>query len=519
MSFLQVGGIDVDRTLSGMLEEASERWPGRVFLRVDGVDTTFGEFRDQVARLAGAMAERGVQPGTRLTVLMWNSLACVQTWFAANWVGAAWAPVNTEWRGQTLANAVRLAAPTLVLVDDELHDALLEAFDGQVPAPVHRVPAVDGVASLAGLMTSERVPTPVATSSLDTAALLYTSGTTGRSKACILSHRYFVGQAAIAVRDFGLRSDDVLYCPFPLFHADATALTTVPALLTGATAALSRRFSARKFWDEIRATDATVFDFMGATLSILYKADPRPDDRQHRVRLAWGVPVPDWAEDFERRFGLTVLELYGSVEVSIPVTQPFNQPRELGSCGRVTPEFEVRIADRRGDPVAASEVGELLVRPRIAGTVFDGYFGDPGATAAAYAGLWFHSGDMVRADGNGNLFFVGRGKDSIRRRGENISALEVEEGIEAHPDVIECAAVGIPSELTEEDVKVYIRPRPGSNVTADAVWLHCEATMARFQVPRYITFVEALPKTSTGKISKPALLEGTNTGPTWDREA
>jgi crotonobetaine/carnitine-CoA ligase len=329
LSFLQVGGIDVDRTLSGMLEEASER---------------------------------GVQPGTRLTVLMWNSLACVQTWFAANWVGAAWAPVNTEWRGQTLANAVRLAAPTLVLVDDELHDALLEAFDGQVPAPVHRVPAVDGVASVAGLMTSERVPTPVATSSLDTAALLYTSGTTGRSKACILSHRYFVGQAAIAVRDFGLRSDDVLYCPFPLFHADATALTTVPALLTGATAALSRRFSARKFWDEIRATDATVFDFMGATISILYKADPRPDDRQHRVRLAWGVPVPDWAEDFERRFGLTVLELYGSVEVSIPVTQPFNQPRELGSCGRVTPEFEVRIADRRGDPVAASEVGELLVR-------------------------------------------------------------------------------------------------------------------------------------------------------------
>ncbi len=518
MSPQLIGGLDVNRTLTSLIEEAAERWPDRVFLRIDHTDTTFAEFRDQVARLSGTLAERDVNPGTRLTVLMRNSLACVQTWFAANWRGAAWIPINTEWRGQTLANAVRLAAPTLVLVDDDLHAFLLEAFEGNVPAKVYRVPAEDGVASLAALTGGLAVP-PVLAGSHETAGMLYTSGTTGRSKACVLSHRYFVSQAAIAVRDFGLLHDDVLYCPFPLFHADATALTTVPALLIGATAALSRQFSASRFWDEIRATDATVFDFMGATLSIVYKADPRPDDGNNSVRLAWGVPVPDWAGDFERRFGLTILELYGSVEASIPVTQPFNQPRVLGSCGRVIPEFDIRLANDHGDPVPVGEVGELLVRPRIAGTMFEGYFGDPEATTTSFAGLWFHSGDLVRGDEDGNLFFVGRGTESIRRRGENISALEVEEGVEAHPDVLECAAVGVVSELTEEDVRVYVVPRPASQIDAEVIWKHCEATMARFQVPRYISFVDTLPKTPTGKTSKVGLLEATADVASWDRQA
>lgn len=514
---LLVGSLDIDRTLPELLDRAAHRWPDRVFLRIDGVDTTFAEFRDQVTRLASGLARQGLGPGTRLNVFMRNSLACVQTWFAATWLGASWVPVNTEWRGQTLHNAIALADPAVVVADGDLADALRDALGDDLRAPLLSAAMPDGVASLAAWMGSAGLA-PAEQRSTDTAGMLYTSGTTGRSKACVLSHRYFVSQAAIAVRDFGLGEDDVLYCPFPLFHADATALTTVPALLVGATAALSRRFSASRFWDEVRATGATVFDFMGATLSILYKADPRADDRDHRVRLAWGVPVPDWAPEFERRFGLRVVELYGSVEANIPITQPWDQPKVLGSCGRVTPEFEIRLADEGGDDVPDGEVGELLIRPRIAGTVLDAYFANPEATAGAFRGLWFHSGDLARRDGDGNVFFVGRGKDSIRRRGENISALEVEEGIEAHPDVLECAAVGVPSELTEEEVKVFVVPRPGSGVDAASIWKHSEATMARFQVPRYVAFVDALPKTPTGKVSKSAFADVFADVPTYERQ-
>ncbi len=359
----------------------------------------------------------------------------------------------------------------------------------------------DGPDPLAALYADSPVA-PVEVSFADRAALLFTSGTTGRSKACVLSHRYFLTQATILLRDFELRHDDVLYCPFPLFHADATALTTVPALLLGATAAIGRRFSASRFWDEVREHGATVFDFMGATLAILHKAEPRPDDADNPARLAWGVPVPEWVEAFEARFGLRVVELYGSVEASIPVTQDLSRPRVPGSCGRVTEGFDVRIHDEADEPVAPGVPGELVVRPWRASTILDGYFGMPEATAEAFRNLWFHSGDTARIDADGNVFFVGRRKDAIRRRGENISAFEVEEGILLHPDVLECAAVGVPSELTEEDVKVVVVPRPGSALTPEAVLAHAERTLARFQVPRFIEFADTLPKTPTGKIAK-----------------
>ena len=227
------------------------------------------------------------------------------------------------------------------------------------------------------------------------------------------------------------------------------------------------------------------------------------------------MPVPEWVEEFEKRFGLRVVELYGSVEASIPVTQDLQRPRVPGSCGRVTEGFEVRIHDDADEPVAPGTPGELVIRPARASTILDGYFGMPEATAEAFRNLWFHSGDTARIDDDGNVFFIGRRKDAIRRRGENISAFEVEEGILLHPDVLECAAVGVPSELTEEEVKVVVVARPGSELTPEAVLAHAERTLARFQVPRFIEFADALPKTPTGKIAK-HLLEP---GPTvWDRE-
>jgi carnitine-CoA ligase len=527
--------IDGDVTLPEALALAAERWPDRTFTRFGSVTTTFSQFADDVARLSAGLRADGVQPGDRVAVLMRNSLACLHSWFAANDAKAIWVPLNTEFRGEVLAHAIRIAEPAMLIYDHELADRLADESVNAAAAASTLLVAHAPVGQPSGqatlesrYLTSGAVPTlgirsaaPAGrstASATEVSALLYTSGTTGRSKACMLSHRYFTSQARIAIRDFGLRQDDVLYCPFPLFHPDATALTTVPALLTGATAAIGRRFSASGFWCEVRNVGATVFDFMGATLTILNKADPTPQDTDNPVRLAWGVPVPAWAEAFEERFGLTILEVYGSTEANLPGTQRFDQPRVAGSCGRATPEFELRIADESGDELPAGEVGELLVRPRIAHTVFEGYFRMPEATAQALSGLWFHTGDLAWVDGDGNLYFVGRKKDSIRRRGENISAFEVEEGVNAHPAVLESAAYAVPSDLTEDDVKISVVLREGQRITQQDILAFCTDTMPRFQVPRYVEIVTDLPKTPTGKVAKELLRSAPFSGETWDAD-
>ncbi|WP_234820456.1 AMP-binding protein [Mycolicibacterium goodii] len=498
-----------DTTLNSALADAVTRWPDRVFLKIDGSSITFAEFEDSVGRLAGGLREvHGVERGDRVAVFMRNSLACEHTWFATNRLGAAWVPINTEFRGLGLVHAVRLADACIFIADEDLVDVLADALSsGGITAPI----VVSGDARRDAGSLSELYRDSVAAVEVrhtDVSALLYTSGTTGRSKACVLSHRYFTSQARIAIRDFGLRDDDVLYCPFPLFHADATALTTVPALLLGATAAIGRRFSASRFWAEVRETGATVFDFMGATLSILAKAEPRPDDADNPVRLAWGVPVPETIETFEKRFGLTVVELYGSVEGNIPITQRFDQPRVPGSCGRVVEEFEVRIADDADETVPPGAVGELLIRPRVPYTMFSGYYENPQATTEAQRNMWFHSGDLAKMDEAGNVYFVGRKKEAIRRRGENISAFEVEESIREHPAVLDCAAFGVKSDLTEEEVMVAIVLQPGARATTEEeIWAFCYERMARFQVPRFIEFVDELPKTPTGKVEKFKLQE------------
>ena len=499
-----------ETTLNSALADAADHWPDRVFLKIDGQDVTFFQFDAQVGRLAAGLSDVcGIKSGDRVSVFMRNSLACEHTWFAANRLGAAWVPINTEFRGLSLEHAARLAAAQVYVVDADLHETLTAAlWRAGIDATV--VIAGSDAAS-GGLRLSdlylERPRPAVKVHHSDVSALLYTSGTTGRSKACMLSHRYFTSQARIAIRDFGLNENDVLYCPFPLFHADATALTTVPALLLGATAAISKRFSASRFWDEVRATGATVFDFMGATLSILAKADPRPNDADNPVRLAWGVPVPESVELFEKRFGLNVVELYGSVEANIPITQRATDKRVPGSCGRVVDEFEILVADEHDQEVPCGQTGELLIRSKVPWTTFSGYYGDPEASTAALQNMWFHSGDLVRTDEVGNVFFVGRKKESIRRRGENISAFEVEEGIREHPMVLDCAAYGVRSDLTEEEVKVSVVVKSNALLTEREVWEFCYATMARFQVPRYIEFVDSLPKTPTGKVEKFRLQE------------
>lgn len=520
-------------TITAMLSDRARSDPGAVFLRTAAGDLTYGRVQTQVGRVGGALAGIGVAPGTAVAVLMRNCAEQVVVWFALARIGAVHVPINTALKGDHLAHALRVAGARVVVADVDvlgqlgdvaediggLNALVVHGSVGDVPAVGERLPCTY---RLDDLMTHERAAPVHACSDLDDATMLFTSGTTGPSKACVLSHRYLARQGQIHAEHLAFRSDDVLYSPFPLFHIDAATLTVVAALSVGATAAIGSRFSASRFWEEVRAFDASVFNFMGASLTLLWKRDPSPLDRDHRVRLAWGVPMPDWQDQFERRFGFPLYQVDGLTDAGVPVYDPVDGSQRPGACGRVIDEFEVRIADVRADgadPSSTAGRGEILVRGREPGLVMTRYHGMSEETAQTIDPVgWVRTGDLGSVDADGYLSFHGRLSDSIRRRGENISAYEVEQLVEEHPAVLEAAAIGVPSEFTEEDVKVCVVLKDGADLVAADLYRHCCENAARFMVPRYIEIIDALPKTPTQKVEKFRLKQVGITSATWDGE-
>lgn len=498
-------------TLADELAAAAGQVPDRVFVRsvrtAGGTphveDTTYAQLHAWSTAVADRLRDRGIGAGDAVAVLAGNSAAQVALWFALSRLRALHAPLSTALTGPRLAHALRVAGARLVVADPELAPAVAAAG---VDVEVVALADVTGERAAAGPVAA---PSPA--SPLDTATLLFTSGTTGPSKACALSHTYLVRAGQLHAQALGLRADDVLYCPFPLFHIDCATLTVSAALAVRGTAAVGTRFSASGFWAEVRATGATVFNFMGATLTILWKRDPEPGDRDHRVRLAWGVPMPDWAPGFEARFGVPLRQVYGLTDAGVPVYDP-PSGRRPPAAGRVLPQYEVRI-----DAPGPDGAGEILVRGREPGLVMNGYHGNPDATAATLVDGWVRTGDLGRLD-DGWLTFLGRLSDSIRRRGENISCFEVEEVVGSHPGVLEVAALGVPSELTEEDVMVYVVPRPGHALGPADVRAHALAHGPAYMVPRYVEVVDALPKTPTEKVEKVALAARGVTPATWDAD-
>jgi crotonobetaine/carnitine-CoA ligase len=508
-----VDGREVD--IVELLDHQATHRPEHTFVHTPSATLSYRDLRTQSMRLAGALADLGVDKGTSVVVLMDNSAEAVVVWFALARLGALHAPLNTALFGAALRHALAVVDSRVLIVDDRLHPHVHDVADGAAGFDTVVVHQTDSAASVDGLrladLTASGRPVDRADGDpLDPSTLLFTSGTTGASKACVLSRRYLAAQGAAHARNLRLCADDVLYCPFPLFHVDAATLTVIAALSVGATAALSPHFSASRFWDEVRACGATVFDFMGATLSMLWKQPPGEPDRRHRVRLAWGVPMPEWKEQWEARFGFPLYQLYGSTDAGVSVYDPIDGTQRTGSCGRVTDLYELRIAPG----------GEILVRGRHPGLTMSGYYGMPDATAAAIdPDGWVHTGDLGTLDPDGYLTFAGRLSDSIRRRGENISAFEVEELLLSHPGVVEAAAIGVPSELTEEDVKVCVVLRPGANLEPRDLYEHCARHAPKHMVPRYYEVAAALPKTATEKVEKFRLRAVGITASTWDAES
>lgn len=500
-------------TLADELDRAAAERPHGIFLRMDGEDVTYLDCSARVLRRARQLWAVGLRSGQAVALLMDNSIEQVVTWFALSRLGAVHAPINPALAGAMLEHTFTTADPVLVIVDDAYWRAAETASGG-----MRRVLTATEIARLPYDVAVEVEVAAIVCSDIDTATLLFTSGTTGPAKACALSHRYLVRGGQLHARALGLTQDDVLFCPFPLFHIDAATLTVSAALAVRGTAALARRFSASGFWPEVRRTGATVFNFMGATLAILWKREPSPEDCTHGVRLAWGVPMPQWQQGFEKRFGFPLYQLYGSTDAGISAYDPIDARRRPGRAGRVLPEYEVRIDTTRRRPGDRAGVGEILIRGREPGLVMNGYYRDEEATANTIRDGWVRTGDLGELDDDGYLAFHGRLSDSLRRRGENISAFEVEELVASHPDVLEVAALGVPSDLTEEEVLVCVVRHPGATVTAPQIRAHCLDHGPAFMAPRYVRFVDELPKTPTQKTEKFRLRQDGITTDTWDAD-
>jgi carnitine-CoA ligase len=511
-----------ERSLSTLLGLAAEEWGERPCLRVSGRSFTYAQVVSEAARAAGTLREAGVQPGDRVAVMAENRWEILRLLLGCAWSGAVLVPVNAAARGLGLAHILSDSAPRVLAVESGL-----EAFvaDAPLPPDLERIWLLG--AAGAGSLRGPRVETlpgdgqsvdPAPPGPGDPLAILYTSGTTGRSKGVVCPHAQFTWWGENVAGWLQLESGDVLYTCLPLYHTNALN-SFVQAVVSGAEYVVGPRFSASRFWERIVEADATVTYLLGTMVSILLGREPTPLDRAHRVRvaLAPATSAEGW-QAFEERFGVRLVNGHGMTETNATIG-PRDGIQRPGWMGRVMPGFEARVVGDDGLDVPDGSAGELLLRSDEPLAFATGYWRLPEETAAVWDQGWFHTGDRVVRDSEGFLRFLDRSKDAIRRRGENISSWEVEQVLQLHPGVETAAVVPVPSELGEDDVMAYLLPRRGATVDPAELTRFCEPLLARFAIPRYVEIVEALPLTENGKVRK-VELRARGVGPaTWDREA
>lgn len=371
---------------------------------------------------------------------------------------------------------------------------------------------------LSGLLAHGDDPVSSGARFSDLQSIMYTSGTTGPSKGAMVPHALAL-TCALDSLDFLDRWGKTIYCPLPLFHAAALWDGMLSALLGGGSIAIVERFSASRFWDDVRRFDAQVTMSVFSMLPILLNAPPSPKDKDHPLETFY-MGKSNLDEPLRERFGVRAVETYTSTEAGIATGSPYGEWR-LGSCGQAHDErFQVAVVDDLDREVGPGEPGELVLRPKQPFVLTTGYYGDWEATTRCFRNMWFHTGDRVWRDDEGYYFFLDRMKDAIRRRGENISAFDLECEINTHPSVLECAAFGVPSELEDEDIKVSVVVQPDTGLDPGELIAFCEERLPRSMVPRYLEFVAELPRTPTDKVAKYRLrAQGDHgiTPATWDR--
>ena len=515
-------------TLGQLLRQQAAQFADKEFVVFKDRSLSYAQFDAYVDQVARGLHHMGLRQGDKLAIMLPNGIEFLGLWFACARLGLIEVPINTGYKGPLLQHLLSHSEVQAIALLPEFHERLqhpsvgfaqirdvIFCADTDLPAPV------DGIRQRT-FATLLAVQTPAPEPELrhtDLLAIMYSSGTTGPSKGILLTHSYFWFSGYINQRNRKTSPKERMYTCLPLFHANAQLVTTMPALMSGATLILDDQFSASTFWQRLARSRATRFAYIGGIIPILMKQPPGDFDRLHCVKLATGGAAPkELIAPFIERFGVQLLEGYGQTENCVALANPSDAPR-AGSLGKAICGYDCEVVDEQDEPLPPGQVGELVFRPQYPFIMMSGYYKNPEATAAASSNMWFHTGDLMTKDADGYFYFVDRKKDAIRRRGENISAYEVEMVVNAEPGVLESAAVAVPSELGEDELMVFVVRKPGENFSELGLIQHCEQLMPYFSVPRYIEVLPELPKTPTHRVEKYKLRAQGVSASTWDLTA
>ncbi|WP_372399514.1 AMP-binding protein [Azospirillum sp. HJ39] len=508
---------DFDTGFAGLLTQAARTDGERPFARYNGIPLTVGTLDRQSDSMAAELRRMGLLPGDRVALMLRNSPAVLSTLFGLAKAGLVWVPINAQQRGDGLRYILEHSDPAAVLADADLVPVIADCGADLSGKPLVVAGADASAASLRlepMLETDARFegarPGPD-----DLFAIMYTSGTTGRPKGAQVTHRMMRLAGEAVARVSAARDGDVLFVWEPLYHIGGAQMIVLP-LIRKVSLAMVDRFSASRFWDQVREYGATHIHYLGGILQILLKQPPCPRDRDHPVRIAWGggCPKETWTP-FEERFGVQIRECYGMTEASSITT--CNDEGTVGAVGRPMPWFTVDLLDEAGSPVPQGERGEIVVRTGLPGALFAGYFRNPEATARALRDGAMHTGDLGSLLPDGTLLFHGRMTDSMRCKGENVSAWEIEHIAATHPAIEDCAVIGVKAEIGEQDIKLFVKPKAGATVDVPALSDWLGHRLAPYQNPRYIALVEEFERTPSQRIMKHRLPPAVHDS--WDRQA
>ncbi len=528
-----------DRTnwaLPKVLREQAKKLGRKPFLQFGyGKPISFYQTNRLANRVANALAGLGARKADKVAVYMPNSDDYVITWFGILKAGAVMVPINTAYKMDFLEYIIESSDAEVLFIAEEyldrmppiakrlskLRHVIVWTRSGSEKFKRHgyrfrrMISYSEFINSGSGREPSAEV------TFMNYARLMYTSGTTGRSKGVMRPSAADYSSARNYAEIMDVGPDDVCFTCLPLFHSNAMVMTVYPALIKGARAVVEEKYSSSRFWKWMVDHGVTKFNTVGTMSYFLWNTPPVPEEKRHKVKLVLGSPAPhDMIEEFMDRFSIKFMEGYGLTEIGQCTWMRPGEPFRVGSCGKEAPNYEIKIADPETDEeVPRGSIGEIIVRPRIPNVMLHYYHKMPEKTVEDFRNFWFHTGDAGRMDKDGYIYFVDRVKDYIRRRGENISSFEVEKIVNSHPDVEESAAIGIKSEAgkyAEDELMVLVIPKEGKKVDPAELMDYLQPRMPYFMIPRFIRFVDSFPKTGTQRTQKNKLREQGVTEDTWD---
>ncbi len=512
--------------MGDLLRSAASAYPARRFVRVAHDTLTYGEIDLQSDQLAAGLQEIGVGKGDRVAIILPNCIEYIVVIYALAKIGAIQVPINTYLRGEFLRHQIGEPQASHVIADD-LGLRQLAPIMNQLPDLKVAIAVDKPTVSLPILVESyEAVRASGATAKFpqisadDLCSILYTSGTTGSSKGCMISHGYYTWIPEAVRRAGWSGQGDTIFGANPLFHMSGQNFLVANALTCGGDAVVEPVFHASTFMRRARETGATVINAMGAMVAMVLAQPPSPDDRDHNIRQATCVPTtPEIWERFYQRFNIRInSEIYGQTEFWPVTIRPAGSQLMPGGAGQLMSHVELKIVDDDDREAPVGEVGEIVLRPRQPRVMFSGYWNNPQATLEAFRNLWHHTGDFGRMDAMGTLYFADRKKDSMRRRGENVSSIELEEAILKYNGIAAVATHAVPSEVGEDEIKACIVPVEGVIIEPNELFEFFKTTLPYYAIPRYVEIVDELPRNPVNRVQKFILRERGLTPQTWDFE-